>query len=86
MTYETHNLRAVSTDRGKTVIIYHATGIGELFNISAEKYSGNRLIECSFVKGIRGSLQEIDALMLEFSIGGLEPCHLRDVINDIREA
>lgn len=85
MTYETHNLRAVSTDRGKSVIIYHATGIGELFNISAEKYSGNRLIECSFVKGIRGSLQEIDALMLEFSIGGLEPCHLRDVVNDMRE-
>ena len=83
MTYETHNLRAASTERGNATIIYHATGIGELFNISVEKYIGKRLVECSFVKGVRGSLQEIDALMLEFSIGGLEPCHLRDVINDM---
>ena len=83
MTYETHNLRAVSAERSNSVIIYHATGIGETFNISVEKYVGKRLVECSFVKGVRGSLQEIDALMLEFSIGGLEPCHLRDVINDL---
>ena len=83
MTYETHNLRAASTERGNAVIVYHATGIGELFNISVEKYVGKRLVECSFVQGVRGSLQEIDALMPEFSIGGLEPCHLRDVINDM---
>ena len=83
MTYETHNLRAVSAERGDSVIIYHATGIGELFNISVEKYVGKRLVECSFVKGVRGSLQEIDSLMLEFSMGGLEPCHLRDVVNDM---
>ena len=83
MTYETHNLRAVGAKQDNAVIIYHATGIGELFNISVEKYIGKRLVECSFVKGVRGSLQEIDALMLEFSIGGLEPCHLRDVINDM---
>ena len=83
MTYETHNLRAVSRENGESVIIYHATGIGEIFNISVEKYIGKRLVECSFVKGVRGTLQEIDALMLEFSIGGLEPCHLRDVVNDM---
>lgn len=76
--------RAVKNPNDNTVFIYRAalTENGN-YSISIERYSCGRLQNAAGVDTRITDTEIADRLILEMCMGQLEPCHLKDVIEDM---
>ncbi|MBQ7821502.1 MAG: hypothetical protein IJ391_04390 [Clostridia bacterium] len=82
----TYNIRAIKNVDTDTVLIYRALHCGnKSYEISIERYRGNTLIEASSAEACVNNTCTLDKLLLDMCIGTLEPCHLKNVIDDMEE-
>lgn len=75
-------LKAIKNPSDSSVIIYHAFKDGEFFNISAKRYIDKKLFDKVNYSKIKSDVYSIEKFLLEICHECLEPCHLKDVIED----
>ena len=77
------DIRTIKNPADNSVLIYHAYSGQSSFNLSVERFIDKQLVECAEYKGLHITAEQIKNLMLEICTECLEPCHLKDIINDM---
>lgn len=78
------SIRAIKNVNDNTVFIYRAVRCPfDEYEISIERYNENDLCEISTVTAHFDSQCELDKLLLDMCKGRLEPCHLKNIIDDL---
>lgn len=84
-TQRIHSIHAIKNLDSDIILIYKAqycTDNG--FEITIERYQGEYLTDTSNAQ-IRADEDRIERLLKNMCKGALEPCHLKDVLEDMKE-
>ncbi|MBQ4136577.1 MAG: hypothetical protein IJD67_00565 [Clostridia bacterium] len=82
-TQSIHSIRAVKNLNNDTILIYRATYLSERdFEIAIERYMGDNMTEASSAQ-LCADASSIENLLKNMCLGSLEPCHLKDVLEDM---
>ncbi len=85
-TKTTFSIRAAKNVDTDAVLIYKALYCGgDDFEISIERFLENRLIDASAAHIKINDASKLDRLLLNMCIGNLEPCHLKNVLDDMSD-
>lgn len=81
------SIRAIKKIDNDTVLVYRAVPCGgNEYEISVESYIGKMLNEISSERIQISDCSALDKFLLDICIGALEPCHLKNVIDDMIES
>ncbi len=84
-TQKTNTICAVKNVTDEAIIIYRAKLLNSgTYEISAERYFDDNLIEASCVDSSIPDFDTIEKLLINMCKGTLEPCHLKDIIADLK--
>ncbi len=78
------SIRAIKNTARDTVLIYKAIHIEDnSFELSIDEYRNDFLAHTSNTVASFESLADLEVLMQDMCKGALEPCHLKDIIEDL---
>lgn len=77
-------VRAIKNISEGSVLIYKAVNTYDNnYELSVEQYKNDILIKEASAEASFDSLDTLDSLLLDMCKGELEPCHLKDIIEDL---
>lgn len=82
-THTPNTTYAVKNCTDESLFIYRAELLDDgTYKLSAERYFDNELVEAACIQTSLREKSVIDTLLLDICKGALEPCHLKDIVED----